>query len=1503
MPGKDPTSRWPLLALLLTVSFLISLAFVDYKAWTRPKPMLVSGLSPFAEVPNDTVLEHGAGQECAACHSGAVRAESDRLVAPVQQPVAGEEVRMEEGEGEEGEGGGGPARRLNWYWRQRAYPLDTLPVDANLKAAQQAQRMLASQSPEQAWTNIGPAPIQQGLIGIASCSQADCEVWRTNVSGRTKAIAFHPTNPNIMYVGTATGGIWKSTDGGNTYTPLTDNLSSFSIFSLTLDPTNPNIIYAGTGEISGYYGTGLLKSTNGGQSWTTLGQNEFAGMVISSIIVHPSNPNLLYVATAHPLAYLGKNTALAGVFRSTNGGQSWEALLQCNQACYGFTDLVMEDTNPQVLYAAFASGGIYKTTNGGNSWAPVPNFPDRGYVRIELGIGKGAGSGIIYAGLAARVNVGGQIKPWGIILKSTDHGQTWVQLQNAPNYCSSQCVYDNTIAVDPRNANVVYIGGSFVSQGNRWAGMVHKSTDGGQTWQDMTPGTALNRVVHPDMHAIALDPTNPDIVWIGNDGGLFRSTNGGQTWEQRNGNLATLQFVNIGVHPTNQNIAFGGLQDNAKAKYDGTKWVGLDTGDGGYSEIDPFNPNIWYSTRFNLQGVVVQFQRNMQGGTASLGDWQQLAQGIDINDRMEFYVPFTLDRSSPGVIYLGTHRLYRTVNRGDSWTAISGDLTKGQQTGGTITTIGVAPNDPQTIYVGTNDGNVQVTRNRGGSWINVTKAPLPNRQVSDFAISPTAAGTAYVVFNGYDTHTPGSPGHVFKTTNAGQSWQNISNNLPDIPVLTIVIDPQNPTHLYIGTDIGVFRSTNDGGSWAFYNAGLAQIPVYDLELQQPTRLLWAGTYGRGVFRLNLGGSPPPSGRKEAFLPLLIRLFPRAQATPSRTPTLPPSGPAPGYWAGEKATFNVTNDQANIWDVHIRVPVPGCNTWISYPYLARISGGSTFSFTVDLRENGLWRNSGRFTGRTTATGTAEFSNVYFGTSCGNWSGTVNWTAEWQSGAPNPTATPTPRPGQPTATPPSTAGINGQVRYQGAGLAGVKVILRRCPTSGTCNVEASKVMTVTTGANGYYNFVNVPGLPAGNFYFVWYFNDERGGNIANDKYLWRWYAPRISTYTAGASVPGGSFDVEDIRLQAPTEETVSLPTTFSWSTRGISSEHYAWELFDLNTGDTVCDSGSDPLPNPNFTLTAAYFESTCGGNYGTKYGWFAWAVAGSSWSNGYGDSFYYAEITFQQGSAPTSTPTATTPVGPTATPTRTPTTAPAGGINGVVRFNGSGISGVNLQLRRCLGGSCTVIANAMSTGGGFYNFTGVPSLPAGYTYHVFFLNHPNGGNTANSSRLAWWRSFDLTSYTAGSSVNGGNFDIKDVALQSPAHNAFATLPTTFIWVKRGIANDRYAWAIAESDLSFQWCFVNPPVDSNSFILDADTAANVCFLFYDTPYAWYVYVANGTWSNGYGLSYFYRIITWPSPLALRENRLLREPGSVARPPVVREPFPAEEDLPKPQPFPETK
>jgi photosystem II stability/assembly factor-like uncharacterized protein len=1223
--------------LWLSATFLVSLAaaFLIRSQAQLHQPVFVEARS----MDDESVLD----PRWAAVKAGvdwSIGHEEESM--PIESPV-------------EGEGGGGYSARAEWYWRQRAYPLDSIPVATNLKTFQrvkQMQQLASALSVAQTWQSLGPAPIEAGLIGLYGNSDR----WTTTVSGRTKVIAFDPTNSNTVYVGTATGGVWKSTNGGTSWAPLTDNQQSFSIFSIAIDPTNANTLYVGTGEISGYYGTGILKSTDGGSSWSVRGQAEMAGMVVSSIVIDPTSPQTVYAATAHPLQYLGQSAPFPAVFKSTDGGTTWNKLIGCTQMCYGFSDLVMSKLNSQVLYAAYAGGGVYKTTDSGGNWAPLSGFPDRGYSRIELGIGSAGGSDVLYAGLAARVNVNGQIKPWGIMLRSGDSGGSWTQLQSAPNYCSSQCEYDNVIAVHPTDPNTIYIGGSFVAQADRWAGVVWKSTDGGANWSDMTPGTSVAQMVHPDMHAIALDPANANSVWVGCDGGLFSSSDGGANWASRNSSLATLQFVNIGVHPSDPNVALGGLQDNAKAAYDGSKWTGLDTGDGGYSEIDPFDPSYWYSTRYSMQGMVVQFQRNSTpADRVSLASWAQLSEGIDVNDRMQFYVPFTLDPSTPGVIYLGTHRLYRTTNRGESWAAISGDLTGGetQNSAPSITAIGVAKSDPATIYVGSSDGKVQVTRNQGNSWTDTTKAPLPNRQVSDFAIDSQSAAVAYVVFNGYDTHTQGTPGHVFKTTNGGTTWTNVSGNLPDVPVLSIVLDGEQAGHIYVGTDLGVFRSTDGGASWSAYNTGLPNVPVYDLEYVKYSgsdRKLWAGTYGRGVYRLDLTSGPPPPTRtpdprqtERIYLPLVLKNYTSRwvptrtpePGVPTATPTVPASGPAPGAWGAgsQNATFNVTTDQTNLWDIRIQVPVPGCSdSWVMRTEYVSISSNQ-FSFEVDLRENGRWSGTGTFTSNTNASGKATFENVYFGMSCGTWSGTVDWTAEWIGAVPTPTPSPTPQQPTATPTPASSSGIYGQMRSKGEGIEGISLLLRQCPSSGCgSDMEASKVATITSGANGYYSFAGIPSLPADNVYFVFYYNHSKGGNTPDDRYLWRWYAPAISSYTAGSNVAGGDFDIGELNLLVPTTDTVTLPVTFEWSMRGISGETYSWELFDLGTGQTKCYL--PPSLVNQVELTETDLLGVCNGSYGTKYGWFVWVIDGDSWetNNGYGDSYYYQEITFQSGAGP-------------------------------------------------------------------------------------------------------------------------------------------------------------------------------------------------------------------------------------------------------------------------------
>ena len=304
----------------------------------------------------------------------------------------------------------------------------------------------------------------------------------------------------------------------------------------------------------------------------------------------------------------------------------------------------------------------------------------------------------------------------------------------------------------------------------------------------------------------------------------------------------------------------------------------------------------------------------------------------------------------------------------------------------------------------------------------------------------------------------------------------------------------------------------------------------------------------------------------------------------------------------------------------------------------------FAFEVDLRAEGHWTNEGQFTSTTQANGTLHVDGIWLGESCGSWAGDVAWTATWQGPAANPTATPTPTRQPATATPASRSGIYGQVRYQGDGIGGINLLLRSCPVGGGCDLATSIAAKAISDDAGYYRFTGVPALPAGQVYFVYYYNHPDGGNNPDDRFLWRWYGPDITSYAAGASLAGGDFDIADLLLTGPDTASTSLPATFTWASRNIAGERYAWELFDPATGATLC--GSDPADDLAFTLTAATFTDDCGGSYGVEYGWFAWAVQGATWQDnqGFGDSYYYTSITFQESGGPTATPLRTTPLRP-------------------------------------------------------------------------------------------------------------------------------------------------------------------------------------------------------------------------------------------------------------------
>ena len=780
----------------------------------------------------------------------------------------------------------GRARREDFLNYMRTYPAQSIPLQARQQAYEflLRQTAAAAASPDVAtWQGIGPAP-----IGGANLNQ-----FKSEVTGRVSALLVHPHNPDIVYLGAAQGGLWKTIDGGTTWIPLTDGQPSLAVGALAFDPTNLNTLYVGTGEPSNsgdsYYGAGILKTTDGGATWAQLGADKFTGMGISGIVVDPSHPQNVYVAGSTNVAGHKPLLSQPGIYKSTNGGASWTGVATvCDSQgnCDSPSALVMDPANPAVLYAGFDQYGVLESIDAGAHWTRFV-WLTSSFGRVNFAVSP-SNHAVLYVGFEAPLVAGGT---YGYLFSSIDGGQNWAELTGLPvSYCGEQCDYDNVITVHPADPGVVLAGGSAIySNGIPGIdGTIFKTTDGGATWGD-NDGTTAGTTIHPDLHAIAIAPSNPSTVWIGTDGGVYRSTDGGDTWQPRNGNLATLQFESVALHPTDASIVFGGLQDNAKAKTTnaGGSWLGLDVGDGGFTAIDPFNPMFWYGTRFSISGFVMQFQRNDLGGSSPEADWQLKNTGIDVNDRVQFYAPLAVDPNVAGQVYWGTQRLYRSTNRGDSWTAISPDLTKALGRFSTISSMAVLRGDSKVILVGTGDGNIQLTRNGGTTWTILTKSPLPNRYVSRVAIQD--AQTMIVTYSGFDANTPTTPGHVFKTTNGGGSWVDIShtgqaNGLPDLPVSALALDPDVPGAIYVGTDLGVYHSADGGASWSPFSQGLPMVAIFDLALKNyPSgKFLVAATHGRSLWRIAL--SQPANPTPTPTVTPTATATARPTATPTVTPT-------------------------------------------------------------------------------------------------------------------------------------------------------------------------------------------------------------------------------------------------------------------------------------------------------------------------------------------------------------------------------------------------------------------------------------------------------------------------------------------------------------------------------------------------------------------------------------------------------------------------------------------
>lgn len=691
-----------------------------------------------------------------------------------------------------------PFKRWEWFVSARLNPDGTFPAGARWNVFQEKRRQRSSQP------------------GLLTSSGVSDPVWRaigpTNIAGRMLDIAFDSNDPNVIWSGAASGGIWRSTDSGMSWAAMDDELPTLAIGCIVTHPGNSNIIYLGTGEgmFNGdaVMGAGVLRSIDGGQTWNTTGLiwelSEYAA--VNEMAMHPTNPNILLAATRN------------GIYRTSNGGDNWTHTLYFESGNEDAKEMWIDPGNPNIVYTALGypwgdnNNGIYKSTDNGLTWQKLSNGLPTNYLnvgRISLTLQK-SNSAILYAGFAGSISYN-NAGLYGVY-KTIDGGATWTQTCTSPNFYGSQGWYNNVIAADPVNPNVVYSGGVYL----------YKSINGGVDWTDITNG------IHVDQHAIEFHPNDPQKIYVGNDGGMYRTGNGGSTWTSINDGLTTMQFYAMGSDPNNSAIAFGGTQDNGTNRYSGTlTWDHVMGGDGGECNVDYSNSKIVYAEYQNGYHM-----KSTNGGNS----WSAINNGLGSGP---WVAPVEMDPVTPQFLYtISNSNLYKTTNGGSNWSLLF------DPSGSLGTCIRVAPGDYRIIYV-SGSSVIYRSTNAGSSWTDISSG-LGGISLSSIAVHPAAAQTLYVASSNWNQGE-----HVFKSTDGGSNWQNVTHDLPNVPCNSIVIDPDYPEHVYVGTDLGVYLSVDAGSSWIEWDAGFPNVVVDELDIQKNARVLRAATHGRGMWETPL----------------------------------------------------------------------------------------------------------------------------------------------------------------------------------------------------------------------------------------------------------------------------------------------------------------------------------------------------------------------------------------------------------------------------------------------------------------------------------------------------------------------------------------------------------------------------------------------------------------------------------------------------------------------------
>lgn len=718
----------------------------------------------------------------------------------------------------------GAMRSLDMWADQRSYPGDVIPDAKYHEAFEYSKNNLSKEldNSGDSWTPLGPH----------------------NFGGRTTALAFNPLNANTIYAGSASGGLWRSYTGGvgvSAWEQINTGFSLLGVGAIAVHPTDSNTIYIGTGEVYGYgisiggfsvrttrgsYGIGILKTTNGGLNWNkTLDWSYNSMRGVQVVRINPLNPNTVWAGTTE------------GTYRTYDGGASWEQV----DTTIMVTDLVINpnDTGSVLIACGNLSTpgtGFYKTTNSGGSWTKITSGLPPTYGGKAIFSVYKQSPNVVYASIG-----NGYITNAGTwLVMSTNFGSTWTT-RNTLDYATYQGWFAHFALVHPADSSRVLTAGVDVFKStNGGFGLSQKSFwylwDLGRTPIGGPEGPP--DYSHADHHCAISHPTDPNIVYMGNDGGIFRTTDFGESFSGLNGGYQTQQFYNgFSSSHTDSLLSFGGMQDNASAIWDGQlAWIRNLGGDGNWTAINYRNDDTLYGTSQYL---------NIYMSTDGGFDFNNIAPPNA--NTGGFVSPFMLAYSNPQVIYSANGSIYKSTNAGSSWFSPNGGINL--DPGNLSLGMAISPINENVAYVTTSpvstNAKVFRTTNGGNTWVNTTGS-LPNRYMVDIAADPFIESYVYVTLSGFGTN------HIYMSPDYGTTWIDIDNNLPDVPTSAVVVDPLDNEHIYLGNDIGVYVTTNAGTNWQEFKTGMPDAAVVmDLSISPLNRKLRAATHGNGVYERDL----------------------------------------------------------------------------------------------------------------------------------------------------------------------------------------------------------------------------------------------------------------------------------------------------------------------------------------------------------------------------------------------------------------------------------------------------------------------------------------------------------------------------------------------------------------------------------------------------------------------------------------------------------------------------